>query len=309
MPKVSVIIPCYNASATIRETLDSLRCQTFRTFEVIVVNDGSTDDTGTILGIYTKQFNEKLKIITQINKGQAVAKNVGIEHSSGEFIAFLDSDDLWAPDKLEKQYDYMQLNPGIAMSYTEAYKIDEKGECINTISANPAFRGKCFENLVLHNNIVASSVMVRRDVLDKVGFFDTELAACENWDLWISISRYYPINFIEHPLTFYRVHKDNMSKNWTKMYRARLQVIDKHLSLRSNEPATFELRKKALFFLHRNFAKLHIENLDLKKARRELIDAIKARPNDITCYLSYLKTLLGEKMFRLIRQLKQSRFN
>lgn len=304
MPKVSIIIPCYNASATIWETLDSLYEQTFKNFEIVIVNDGSTDESASIIECYTNKFNRRLNLITQTNQGQTVAKNVGIRNSSGQFIAFLDSDDIWAPEKLECQAFLMQSNLDMGLSYTNAYKINEMGVKTDTITASPLYRENCFDRLLLRNNIVASSVMIRREMIDQVGFFDESLEACENWDLWIRIAKVAPIDFIDRPLTLYRVHSGNMSKNLDKMYRSRLKLIDKHLPYQNNNPKLLDQRKNALFFTHINFAKTHIENLELKEARHELLQAAKIRPNEIMCYQLYLKSLLGKRVFKFIRRIK-----
>ena len=305
MPKVSIIIPCYNASATIWETLDSLYEQTFKNFEIVIVNDGSTDESASIIECYTNKFNRRLNLITQTNQGQTVAKNVGIRNSSGQFIAFLDSDDIWAPEKLECQAFLMQSNLDMGLSYTNAYKINEMGVKTDTITASPLYRENCFDRLLLRNNIVASSVMIRREMIDQVGFFDESLEACENWDLWIRIARVAPIDFIDTALTFYRIHQGNMSKNIDKMRRSRLKIIDKHLPLQNNNPHLLEQRRNALFFAHMTFAKAHMENTDLKEARRELLKAARMRPTETICYQLYLKSLLGKRVFKFIRQLKK----
>lgn len=303
-PMVSVIIPCYNAVTTISKTLDSLYGQTFRDFEIVVVNDGSTDDSASIIEPYVKKFNGILNLINQTNQGQTVAKNVGIKNTMGQLIAFLDSDDIWRPEKLESQVALMQSNPDMGLYYTNAYKINENGDRIGTITALPSYRGKCFSEILLRNNIVASSVMIRREMIDQVGFFDESLEACENWDLWIRTTKVAPIDFIDRPLTLYRVHSGNMSKNLDKMYRSRLKLIDKHLPYQNNNPKLLDQRKNALFFTHISFAKTHIENLELKEARHELLQAAKIRPNEIMCYQLYLKSLLGKRVFKFIKRIK-----
>lgn len=304
-PKVSVIIPCYNASATIRETLKSIKEQTFKDYEVIIVNDGSTDDTDNILTSYAEQLNGLLKIITQTNQGQTVAKNVGIRNSKGQFIAFLDSDDLWAPEKLEYQLAYMESRPHVGLCYTEGILINEKGDKIGKVNCLPSYRGNCFDKLLIKNDIVASSVMIKREILDRVGLFDEDFKACENWDMWIRISKVSQIEYIDRPLTYYRVHLKNMSKNMDKMYVYRLKIIDKHLPTKNRDPLILEKRNIALFFTYLAFAKQHIENLELRKARNNIIQAIKLRRYEMICYRLYFRTLFGVKAFKAIQGMKK----
>lgn len=304
-PKVSVIIPCYNASATIRETLKSIKKQTFKDYEVIAVNDGSTDDTDNILASYAEKLNGLLKIITQINQGQAVAKNVGIRNSKGQFIAFLDSDDLWAPDKLEYQLAYMESRPHIGLCYTEGILINDKGDKIGVVNALSSHRGNCFDKLLIKNNIIASSVMIKREILDRVGLFDEDFKACENWDMWIRISKVSQIEYIDRPLTYYRVHPKNMSKNIDKMYDYRVKIIDKYLPKTNRDPLILEKRSMALFFTYLAFGKQHIENLELRKARNNIIQAIKLRPYEMICYRLYFRTLFGVKAFKAIHGTKK----
>jgi len=304
-PKVSIIIPCFNASATIGETLASIKKQTFKDFEVIVVNDGSTDDTNHILASHAEKLKSSLKIINQTNQGQTVAKNVGIRNSQGQFIAFLDSDDLWAPEKLEYQLAYMEPRPHLALCYTEGILINEKGDKIGVVNASSAHRGKCFDKLLVRNNIVASSVLIKREILDMVGLFDEDFKACENWDMWIRISKVSEIEYLARPLTYYRVHLTNMSKNVDKMYTYRLKIIDKHLPTKTRDPIILEKRRTALFVTHLAFTKQHIENLELERARNSVSQALKLKPYEMICYRLYFKTLLGVKAFKVIQGMKK----
>jgi len=149
---------------------------------------------------------------------------------------------------------------------------------------------------------VASSVMVRRDAAEKAGMYDVTLQACENWDLWIRIARDYEVEYIDEKLTSYRVHPNNMSKNFEKIFQARMQVIDKHLPAESNVQWIKEQRREALFKTHVSLAKGYIEPLRLDEARRELTMALKIKPNCTDCWKLYFKTLLGPRIFGWVRQ-------
>lgn len=301
-PRVAVIIPCYNSQTTIAETLDSVFRQSFDDLCVIAVNDGSVDGTVGILKEFAQCFPEKMFVITQPNCGQTVAKNVGINKSQSDFIAFLDSDDLWAPDKLEKQLALMAARPGTGLCYTAARQIDMQGAVVGHIGVSASHRGRCVNELILRNNIVASSVLVRRKAIEGAGLFDEHLRACENWDLWIRIARDYAVEFIDEPLTSYRVHPNNMSKNFERMFQARMYVIDKHLPRSDDDPGVGERRRHALFKAHLSFAKGYVDALRLNDAQRELIAALKIRPTDTECWVLFLKTLLGPALFRRLRE-------
>lgn len=301
VPAVAIIIPCYNAQGTLAPTLDSALAQSFRDFVIVAVNDGSQDDTLAILEQYAKRHPDKIQVISQPNRGQTVAKNVGIANSRGEFIAFLDSDDLWAPDKLEKQLTLMAARPDTGLCYTAARQIDVQGAVVGTIGVSASHRGRCVNELILRNNIVASSVLARRAAIERAGLFDEHLRACENWDLWIRIARDYAVEFIDEPLTSYRVHPNNMSKNFERMFQARMYVIDKHLPQGDEDPELRERRREALFKAHLSFAKGYVEALRLDEARRELLAALKIRPADGECWVLFLKTLLGPALFRRLR--------
>ena len=304
---VSVIIPCYNSAATVTCAIDSVSDQTFTDWEIVAINDGSTDNTKAILESYAQKSIQKIRVFSQPNQGQTVAKNIGIKNSKGKFIAFLDSDDVWAPEKLQEQVAAMESNPSLGLCYTSAYKINSLGFKTGRITPSTLYRGNCFRNLVLRNNIVASSVMIRRDLLGRVGLFDESLEACENWDLWIRISRISPIEYIDKPLTSYRVHGGNMSKNIERMRSFRLKVINKNLPFENASPDTLKLRKKALFFVHMTFAKSYLENLAFKEARGELIQAARLQPAEIGTYKLYLKAILGKRLTRLFRRIKNFR--
>jgi glycosyltransferase involved in cell wall biosynthesis len=299
--RVVVVVPCFNSQNTLGQTLDSVLRQSFLEFCVVAVNDGSTDRTENVLEEYSKRYPKKLLVISQRNQGQTVAKNVGLKNTQSEFVAFIDSDDLWAHNKLEKQVALLAANPNVDLCYTAAHQIDVKGSLVGRIRVSPTHRGRCVNELITNNNIVASSVMVRRIAVDRAGLFDESLPACENWDLWIRIARNCELDYIDEPLTSYRLHPNNMSKNYEKIMQARLRVIDKHLPAGSDDPWIRQQRQAALYKAHFNSAKSYIESLRLTEARSELAKVLRIKPMKTACYVLYLKTLLGPKVFARVR--------
>lgn len=200
--KVSVIIPVYNGEKYIRNAIDSVINQTYRNFEIVVANDGSTDNTVEIL----KEYGDKIRWKSQENKGPASAKKFGTSMAKGEYLAYLDSDDMFLPDKLKQQVDYLDKHPEVGLVYSGYYQVDEKGEIVKLISCN-----KKKALLIQQNYVPTSGVMCRRECIDNVGVFDEDLGSNYDWDMWLRISEKYPIHCISKPLFKYRVHGENIS--------------------------------------------------------------------------------------------------
>jgi glycosyltransferase involved in cell wall biosynthesis len=208
LPKVSVITAAYNHVQFVRQSVESVLNQTYRDFEHIVVDDGSSDGTAEVL----KTFGDRIKYIRQANRGAHAAINAGIRESSGEYIAILDSDDAWLPHKLERQMPAFEESPEAGMVYAQACIIDGQSNLKN----NGAPEGKpvinsqrAFEELLQSNFIPVLTAVIRRDCLEDVGFFKESLKALSDWDLWLRIALKWPIVFIPEPLGLYRLHGSN----------------------------------------------------------------------------------------------------
>jgi glycosyltransferase involved in cell wall biosynthesis len=224
MPKVSVIIPAYNAMAYLPETLDSVLKQTLTDFEVLIINDGSKDH---IEQWATQITDPRVKLISQPNQGVSVARNTGIAQAQGEYVAFLDADDLWDSTKLEKQVRRMEERPEVGLVYTWTILVTEKGEPTEVLVASHA-EGNVWEQLLVQDMMSnCSSAMVRRSCFKTVGGFDPNLSYCEDRDMWTRIAARYPFAVIKEPLTLYRRHPNNTTKNHKKMLQGMRQVIEK----------------------------------------------------------------------------------
>ena len=207
-PLVSVIIPTYNRGWVLREAIDSVLAQDFRDFELIVVDDGSTDNTGQILDSY----HQDLMGIRQPNTGVSAARNRGIAAAAGQLLAFLDSDDLWLPRKLSSQVNFFNSNPDAVINQTEEIWI-RNGVRVNPKTRHHKLSGMIFEPSLALCLVSPSAVMMKRTLFDEVGLFDEDLPACEDYDLWLRISWRYPVHLIETPLIFKRGgHADQLSK-------------------------------------------------------------------------------------------------
>ncbi len=248
MNKVTIIIPTYNRASFLEKAIESVLNQTFTDFELIVVDDGSTDKTAETVNSY-----EGVNYIFQENKGVSAARNTGIRAGKGEFIAFLDSDDSWKPEKLEKQLQFHNQNPDYLISQTEEIWI-RNGKWANPKKIHRKYHGWIFEKCLPLCIVSPSAVMMKRGLFDKVGLFDESLPACEDYDLWLRISAFYPVALIEEKLIVKQGgHADQLSSTISNLDKYRIKAIEKILScdtLRADyrEVALSELKKKCSIY-------------------------------------------------------------
>lgn len=200
---VSVVIPTYNAGVTVNASIESILRQTYRAFEIIVVDDGSTDDTQEKL----QQYSDRIRYIYQENQERSSARNTGMAIAQGEFIAFLDADDTWLPYKLESQVQIMAADPEIALVYSQAYLQAENGEIVGlTGGIFPDDPPEAFYRRLLLGNLIPSPTpLLRRSTVKQVGGFDLALRQGEDWDYWLRVARVGKVKGIPEPLACYRV--------------------------------------------------------------------------------------------------------
>ncbi|MEM9907315.1 MAG: glycosyltransferase family A protein [Cyanobacteria bacterium P01_D01_bin.44] len=274
MPKVSVIIPAYNSMAFLPETLDSVLTQTFADFEVLIVNDGSTDQ---LVEWASGLSDHRVRLINQANQGCAIARNTGILSSRGAYIAFLDADDIWEPTKLEKQVAILESSPNIGLVNTWISNIDAQGDRVGKLSGSDA-EGYVWESVIEDNPIMCGSIpMIRRQCFERVGLFDQSLRSAEDWDMWIRIAEKYEFAVVKGPLVRYRVHAHSKSHNLQLHLQSRLKVIEKAFQKKVPNRAIQKDKVYGHVFLsvaYRALQKHDFETaLDLKK------QALKYYPN------------------------------
>jgi glycosyltransferase involved in cell wall biosynthesis len=221
-PLVSVIIPTYNRGWIVKEAIDSVLEQDFHDYELIVVDDGSVDDTPAILNAYGK----KITVLRQANQGVSAARNRGIAAASGRLIAFLDSDDLWLPRKLSTQVEFFNDHPQAAISQTQERWI-RNGVRVNPKQRHHKFSGMIFERSLALCLVSPSAVMIKKSLFDSVGVFDESLPACEDYDLWLRISCRYPVHLIETPLIIKRGGHDDQLSRAAGLDKYRIQSLEK----------------------------------------------------------------------------------
>jgi len=219
-PTVSVIIPTHNRGWILREAIDSVLAQDYADYELIVVDDGSTDNTREIL----EACGRDITVVQQSNRGVSAARNRGIAASRGQLLAFLDSDDLWLPQKLSRQVDFFKSNPAALICQTEETWV-RNGVRVNPKRRHQKLAGMIFEPSLALCLVSPSAVMIRKTLFEAVGRFDERLPACEDYDLWLRVSCRYPVYLIDEPLIIKRGgHADQLSRA-AGLDRYRIQAL------------------------------------------------------------------------------------
>jgi glycosyltransferase involved in cell wall biosynthesis len=238
-PTVSVVIPTYNRAHLVTEAVDSVLNQSYTDFELLVIDDGSTDDTTGRLA----EYGDRIQLYHQENRGASVARNTGIQHARGKYIAFLDSDDLWVQDKLQAQMDLMARDSRVKICYTEEIWI-RRGVRVNPKRKHRKYSGWILDKMLPLCIVSPSSVLMAREVFDRVGLFDESLPVCEDYDLWLRIGLHYPIVLIDRPLIVKRGgHVDQLSRKYWGLDQYRVQALQKLLA---HDPLDARIRAEAV---------------------------------------------------------------
>jgi glycosyltransferase involved in cell wall biosynthesis len=304
-PLVSVIIPCYNAARYVAEAVASALAQTYQPLEVILINDGSTDDTEEVLLPYVG----KIRYFYQPNRGLSATRNRAIALARGELIAFLDADDVWLPEKLERQVDRLTQNPRAGLVHANFLKLYADTGIRAPRKPPDITDGRCYTRLVLGNILLVSSVVLRRECLDRVGVFDENIPrrTCEDYDLWLRIARYFEFAYIPEALMLYRRHAGNMSNNTRAMLGDELYVVQK--ALNTDPSLAAQVGKQAL---HRRLAGLLFtlgylcfNDGDLTEAGLYFRQALRFCHSPYT-FMLWAATFLPSEVVTKLRSFKQS---
>lgn len=266
---VDVIIPLYNGGNFIFDTLKSIESQTFKPGNVIVVNDGSTDMSEHIVRKFMERTSLNVKLINKKNGGLSSARNIGIVNSESEYVAFLDADDLWYPDKLQRQMECFKnaefKDLGLVYCGYEILKGNRKiKKNLLLPQIEKDLRGNVFEKMFDKMKISASGsgVLIKRDCFDKAGMFDESLFAVEDWDMWIRISRYFAIDYVPDILVSVRIHDQNMHHDNERMLRNftrfALKWCDELSSENISEKMTRKLSIKMMDYLFKSLLTMRL---------------------------------------------------
>jgi glycosyltransferase involved in cell wall biosynthesis len=295
MPKVSVIIPTFNCVQYLERAIESALNQTFKDFEILVIDDGSTDNTHDLVKEYIKRSNQ-FRYIYQENKGLAVARNTGLQHACGEFIALLDADDAWYPALLEKEVKLLESDSSLGLVHANVTKVSETDEPLTVPARNKEFlTGNIFNHLFLREaDILCPTALFRKSCCEEVGDFDVNLTrlGCEDRELWLRIAEKYKIAYIDEPLAYYRVRTNSMSRNNDKMLQARLYVIDKYCT-NNKYP---NLKNKALQRIYRDLGDMFLCGQNFSVAKNYYLQSIALSPVTFWPWVNLIKALLKIKV-------------
>ena len=270
-PKVSVILPTYNRAHIIEKAIQSVLKQTYQDFEIIIIDDGSKDDTEKIIRGFQEKDNRIKYIRFEENKGAAAARNAGINMSKGEYITFQDSDDEWVIDKLEKQMKVIETSSENIVVYCGFWRIDgDEKTYIPDINISNR-EGNIHKELLKRNFIGTPSILLLKKNLEKIGMFDENLSRLQDWDLAIRLSKYYNFKLIDEPLYISYVLSDSISANYEALIIA-MQII-----LAKYQDEIYKDHKiiKAWSIKFNSIAKYLLDNNDIKKAKQLYWRAIK----------------------------------
>jgi glycosyltransferase involved in cell wall biosynthesis len=285
MPKVSVIIPTHNRADLLRQALDSVLRQSFDDLEVIIIDDASNDDTPTAVA---RQNDVRLRYFRNPeNRGEAASRNAGIAHASGEYIAFLDDDDTWLPQKLERQMRLLDRCPvKVGAVYCGYYRVDmESGATMATTL--PERRGAIYADLREQNWVGSpSTVVLRRECFDKVGLFDEQLEFGVDYDMWIRISRFYHVECVPEPLVRYSVHPDRLSADAETILHGKEAQLKKYSSYFAEDRRSYGRYLLSL-------GVLYCCNRKPAEGRAALRRAIRVYPFEFRPYFNLFLSLSG----------------
>lgn len=295
MAKVSVIIPTYNRGSLISRAVESVLAQTFTDYELIVVDDGSTDQTQQVLA----KFKKRIRYIFQENSGVSAARNHGIREATGEYIAFLDSDDYWIPDKLSQQVKVLDNHLNFGIVYTRMPIINENGDVVGMKPSG--ISGQNFEELLeVWGDIPTSTVMTRKECFEKAGLFDTELNTMEDIDMWLRIARFYDLFEIKGKvLAYYYRHSNQVTMDRIKVYGGLVKVCEKIMRLFPGE-ANKEIMKKRLSSDQYMLSRAYYDKKFYSQAFKYLNKAIKWDPG-LGQFLTQPKASISTKLITYVK--------
>jgi glycosyltransferase involved in cell wall biosynthesis len=292
VPAVSVVIPTYKRASVIGNAIESVLAQSFQDFEVLVADDASPDDTENVV----RGFRDpRIRYLRQTkNSGDAAARNLGVRHASGEFIAFLDDDDEWLPEKLRLQVEFLSQDvKDLGGVHTARFTIDRAQGSVLTHCLPP-------EKRVPHPSIsiTTSAMMMRRCCFERLGLFDESIPYCSDFDMWMRLTARYQVGYIEEPLVRYYVNSGSLSTNFAAMSQGEALLLQKHLDRFSQYPSLLGRR-------YLNLGVLYCSAGDASRGRWAFSRAIRWNPLEVRGYFNFAISLLGANGYRRAKAFKQ----
>ena len=313
MPKVSVIMPTYNRARFIAESIQSVLAQTFTDFEIIVVDDGSRDNTREVVNSFR---DSRITYIYQKNRGVSVARNTGIKAANGEYFIFLDSDDVLLKGAIEKRVKVMDRHPEVGFSYGQTYLMDARGRVFGLWKlrrGNSGIRRGTEElrDFLMGNHVPTLTVMVRGSCLFAVGLFDlTFSAGSEDLELWIRLAKKYSAAYLAEPLAKYRIHQSSITveRKMDEEVKTKSRILESILDDPELGHLYTPLRSKAYFHLHLRLARHAYDVGDTVTAREHLFLALKIQPRGLVKGIWlywFAKTWLPLPVINVLRGVKK----
>lgn len=295
--KISVIIPTYNRASYIRDAIESILEQTYPVFEIIVVDDGSTDNTSEVIRLY----GDRIRYFWQQNSGPGAARNRGIKEAKGDYVAFLDSDDIWVQNKTKIQMDFFSKHPHLDIIFGDMANFSETEDNNMPEIKNPKTHNyfvahssdieQIFDCLIIGNLIPTPTVICRRACISRIGFFDEKLKIAEDYDYWLRAARICRFGFINAVLIKRRRHDDNLINDWACMKMAALDVLNRIEKEMPNLTArTQRLLADKLYRIHYDLGSYYFNKRDFACAFNHLK---KCRPRKLINYKWQLKLALS----------------
>nr|MDO8044211.1 glycosyltransferase [Candidatus Baldrarchaeota archaeon] len=286
MPKVSVILPCYNGARWISEAIESVLNQTFEDFELIVVDDGSTDNSREIVTSYMD--DKRVHYIYQKNRGFSAAVNRGLKESKGDLVGFICQDDLWLPDKLKLQVKYLSKHKDVGLVHTSCFDIDSQGRTIRirniempVVSSKEEF----IEKLFLRNFIAFPTVLVKRQCFDQVGFFDEHMVGFSDHDMWLRMAGKFNIGHLSRPLVKKREHEFQLSKvRYIAVLRDEFLLVKKAIN---RYPFLKRAVPRKLASLYYAWGMTLMQKGKIEEAKQKLFKAIRYQPWKLKTIMAY----------------------
>lgn len=314
-PEVSIIITTFNYGKFIKETLHSILKQTYSNYEILIIDDGSTDNTSDIVSEWEEPFKGRLRYFYKENQGVAIARNYGIFKAKGDYIAFVDADDIWFEDSLQKLVSCIKDNADYGLVYgnVRMYDITFKknfGLRFQTGSYPAPFEGKCFDKLFIHGNFIHTSAsIVRRQVFEKAGFFDERFRCGEDLDMWIRLSAIFEIKYLDEILTKVRRHHSSLSFSLLSAHKSKILMTRKLLKLMPDFE-TVVGPEKLKNFLYENYYAMGVycilEGMN-KKGRRWLQKAWRLEQDPFKNKMIFYSVLSYLPCSNMLRKLRPSK--
>ena len=300
-PLVSAIVPAFNAQRYVREAIDSILGQTYANIEVLVVDNASTDDTAREI----KSYGERVTYLREDKKGPSAARNRGLKHCRGEFIAFLDADDLWLPDKTERQLQFLAAHPEYGICYSHYEFIDADGKPLERPHRHRPLSGWVFEALLkLEVSVGTGTVMIRRECIEKVGDFEEQLMTAEDTNLYIRLAKYYQYGYLSGPVARYRVHPQGLTKT-EGVRRGTFQsldcLVDRYPELHPSGNAPMA---QGYAIRHLGRAKRRFFGRDYREARHHALKSVRYRPLSLEAWYFLGLSCLPARLIDFVRTLR-----